>query len=114
MSPQSPIVCFVSASGQNVFFDELLGAMRDELAAGGVVTRQAVDHFPAIEPDLVYIVVPHEFFSLTYERAHPSEAQLARTIAIETEQPGTHWFEHAASVAGMCAVTVDINRLGVS
>ena len=114
MSPQTPLVCFVSASGQNVFFDELLGAMRTELDATGVATSEAVDHFPAIEPGLVYVVVPHEFFSLTFERAHPSEAQLARTIAIETEQPGTHWFEHAASVAAMCAVTIDINRLGVA
>jgi Glycosyl transferase family 2 len=114
MGSESPTVCFVSASGQNVFFDELLDAMRDALEACGVPTRAAVDHFPELEPGLVYVVVPHEYFALTFERAHPREPQLARTIAIETEQPGTHWFEHAASIAARCAVTIDINRLGVS
>ena len=114
MPDPQPVVCFVSASGQNVFFGELLDAMREALEETGVATRVAEDHFPAAEENLVYVVVPHEFFTLTIPRAHPTEDQLARTIAVVTEQPGTKWFNHAADVAATCALTVDINHLGVA
>jgi hypothetical protein len=108
-----PEVCFVAASGQNVFFHELQEALREQLDTVGVRTSTAVDHFPLARDELVYVVVPHEFFALTEPRAHPAASQLRRTIALETEQPGTHWFDHAAGVAAQCAATVDINRLAV-
>ena len=114
MSDGRPVVCFVSASGQNIFFSELLDALREALEATGIATAEATDHFPPLEDDLVYVVVPHEYFALTWPVAHPDEDQLRRTIALETEQPGTHWFNHAVEVAKRCAVTVDINHLGVA
>jgi Glycosyl transferase family 2 len=108
-----PRVCFVSASGQNVFFDELLEAFREALGeVRGLSTTVAVDHFPALEDDLVYVLVPHEYVPLTRPSAHPTATQLARTVAICTEQPGTYWFEEAAGIASRCGAVIDINSLG--
>ena len=42
-------VCIVSASGQNVFFEELLDRCEGALARAGVATERAVDHFPRLE-----------------------------------------------------------------
>jgi len=114
MAP-APRACFVHASEQNVYFGEILDAFRAALEQTGVATQQAVDHFPAPEPGLVYVFVPHEFIPLTYPNAHPTAEHLRRTVAIGTEQPGTAWFEEVKSIAQREGViTLDINRLGVA
>jgi hypothetical protein len=107
-------VCFVRASQQNVFFDELVGAFRDGLEAKGVEVSVATDHFPAPEDDLVYVFVPHEYLPLVQRESHPTWRQLRRSVAICTEQPGTAWFDTAAEVAADCGAAVDINELGVA
>jgi hypothetical protein len=106
--------CFVSASRQNVFFGELLDALADELAAKGVAIERAVDHFPAPRDGLAYVFVPHELLPLIMADAHPSDAQLRRSVTICTEQPGTHWFDETAQIAARARRTVDINRMGVA
>jgi hypothetical protein len=108
----SPSACFVSASGQNAFFGELLDALRIEVDKAGISTEQVVDHFPRIADDLVYVFIPHEYFPLTYPEAHPTGAQVARTVVLNTEQPGTHWFKENAIAAKHTRVAVDINQLG--
>jgi hypothetical protein len=109
-----PSVCFVSASGQNVFFGELLDAIADALADLGIDVERAVDYFPDLRDDLVYVFVPHELMPLLMPDAHPSEMQLRRSVTICTEQPGTHWFEESAEIAKRAAAAIDINRLGVA
>jgi len=104
--------CFVSASGQNVFFEELLDALRISLVDLGVDTVEAVDHFPKPEAGLVFVFVPHEYLPLTDEAAHPTAAQWERTVALSTEQPGTAWFETVAHLAHRAGVTLDIHPLG--
>jgi hypothetical protein len=104
--------CFVSASGQNVFFAELTELLRGALADAGVETSSALDHFPAPEDHLVYVVVPHEFTALTDPAAHPTPGQLRRTVVVNTEQPGTAWFEEAARTAFAAGAAVDINPAG--
>lgn len=96
-----------------MFFEELLDAFRRAVDdAGGFRTETAVDYFPPASDDLVYVFVPHEYLPLTYTSVHPSAEQLARTIALCTEQPDTPWFEEAVKVALRCAAAVDINSLG--
>ena len=109
-----PTVCFVSASRQNVFFAELLDALADALAEQGIVVEQAVDYFPELRDELVYVFVPHELLPLLMPDAHPSEPQLRRSVTICTEQPGTHWFDENARISKRAAGTIDINRLGVA
>lgn len=110
----SPTACFVRASGQNVFFEELSEAIRDALEQYGVATEVAIDHFPPPRADLVYVFVPHEYMPLTSPSAHPTDEQLRRSVVIATEQPGTQWFEGSAEVAGRAAATVDIHEFGVA
>jgi hypothetical protein len=109
----SPTACFVTASGQNVFFGELLDALADALADAGVVVERAVDRFPPLRDDLVYVFVPHELLPLIEADAHPSEAQLRRSVAVCTEQPGTGWFDQDADIAARSGAAVDINPVGV-
>ena len=105
-------VCIVSASGQNVFFAELLEAFADGLVGRGVEVEHFVDCFPRAADDVVCLFVPHEFMPLTHPDAHPTRPQLKRSVAICTEQPGTTWFEGALAVAGQCGAAIDINSLG--
>jgi hypothetical protein len=113
MAPD-PRVCIVSASGQNVFFSEILEAFRDALRGAGYMVEEVEDHFPPVQDDLVYMFVPHEFFPLVDGLAHPSDAQLSRSVAVGTEQPGTPWFELVCELAAKAGATVDINRLGAA
>ena len=105
-------VCIVSASGQNVFFDELLTALDGALSRAGIATGRAVDHFPRLEDGVAYLFVPHEYMPLTMPEAHPSPGQLKRSVALCTEQPGTAWFDNAAAYAAEAACAIDINDEG--
>jgi hypothetical protein len=107
-------VCIVQASGQNVFFGELLDVVHDALVEAGVEVERAVDHFPPIGDDRVYLFVPHEYVPLVLDDARPSEAQLRRSVAICTEQPGTQWFEESAAIAARAGGAIDINPLGAA
>jgi hypothetical protein len=109
-----PTVCLVSASCQNVFFAELLDALADALSGRGLAVERATDHFPQPRDELAYAFVPHELIPLLMADAHPSDAQLRRSVAICTEQPGTPWFDHTVQIARRAGRSVDINRLGVA
>lgn len=118
-----PTVCIVSASGQNVFFEELLAAFEGALRrTTDLRIERSVDCFPRLRDDLAYLFVPHEYLPLTQAGAHPSPAQLRRSVALCTEQPGTPWFDQAVPVAKAAGRAIDINdegtrelrRLGVS
>jgi hypothetical protein len=108
----APAVCVVSASGQNVFFAELLGALADELSAAGLRVEHSVDRFPPWRDDLVYLFVPHEYAPLVDEKAHPHPGHLRRSVVLCTEQPGTTWFERVAAMAGEAGAALDINPVG--
>jgi Glycosyl transferase family 2 len=105
-------VCIVSASNQNVFFEELLDAFEGALTRAGITTEHAVDHFPRLDDGLAYFFVPHEYLPLTEREAHPSPGQLKRSVALCTEQPGTSWFDQAATIAAEAGGVIDINREG--
>lgn len=109
-----PTVCFVSASRQNVFFAELLDALAEALEGHGLTVEHAVDCFPQLRDELVYVFIPHELLPLLMPDAHPSEPQLRRSVTICTEQPGTSWFDECARISRRAAATIDINRLGVA
>lgn len=107
-------VCIVSASRQNVFFGEILGALGEILSEAGIKVEESIDCFPPLADDLVYLFVPHEVHALVEELAHPTPAQMRRSVVVSTEQPETEWFELAAALAARAGATLDINALGVS
>jgi len=79
-----------------------------------VVVEQCVDHFPAIADDLVCFFVPHEYHPLVKETAHPTAAQLRRSVALCTEQPGSPWFDVSVDIAKSAGAVIDINELGTT
>jgi hypothetical protein len=106
-------ICCVSASGQNVFFAEIMEALAASLRDRGFEVEESTDCFPPAAEDLVYLYVPHEYHPMVEELAHPTTAQMKRSVAISTEQPGTQWFDLACGIAGRAGAVVDINLLGV-
>jgi len=112
-APDPLRVCLVSASGQNVFFSEILEALGGTLRDRGLAIEESVDCFPEAADDLVYLFVPHEYEPMVEVLAHPSDVQLSRSVAVCTEQPGTRWFETACGVAARAGGVVDINALGM-
>lgn len=106
-----PRICLVSASGENVFFGEILEAFGDALREHGFEIERSVDCFPPPAEDLVCLFIPHEYLALVDELAHPTPAQMSRTVAICTEQPGTSWFDVTVEAAERAGAVVDINPL---
>lgn len=107
-------VCIVSASGQNVYFEEILAVFADALIAEGIPVEHSVDCFPPLQDGLIYLFVPHEFHPLVEQAAHPHLAQLRRSVAVCTEQPGTPWFDISAEIAALSGGVVDINQVGIA
>ena len=104
--------CFVTASQQSRSFEKLIEAFRGALEEHGLTTMVAVDHFPTPSDDLVYLFCPHEYLPLTHPEAHPSGTQIGRTVVVNTEPPGTHWFKENSLAAKHAGVAVDLNQAG--
>jgi hypothetical protein len=109
-----PRICLVSASGENIFFGEILEAFGDALREHGFSIERSVDCFPPASDDLVCLFIPHEFLALVEPLAHPTPQQMNRTVAISTEQPGTGWFEVAFEAAARAGAVIDINPLAAA
>jgi hypothetical protein len=106
-----PELAFVMAPRQNLFFGELVGALRDEIEALGATTSLSIGNFPAPRPDLVYVLVPpHEYFALMHGRIGPEPGVLRRTIFVCAEQPGTTFFESNLALGPRGGAVFDINR----
>jgi hypothetical protein len=105
-------LCFVGASRGNAFMNELLAAVAHEVAALGVPSEVVLDE-PTADDSCVYVLIPHEYYATVRPKElHPSRAQLGRTIAFCTEQPGTPWFEVGEAHARAAGAVVDINPEG--
>ncbi|MDQ3672664.1 MAG: glycosyltransferase [Actinomycetota bacterium] len=100
-------LCFVGARRGNAFMNELLAAIAHEVEAAGMPTELAFDALPE-DGARVYVLVPHEYYECVREEHHPTRAQLGRTIAFCTEQPGTHWFDLTRAYAASAGAAVDI------
>jgi hypothetical protein len=102
------------APRQNLFFDELVEALRQEAQALGARTSLHVGNFPEPRPDLIYVLVPpHEYFTLMHGRIGPPPEVLQRTIFICAEQPGSPFFDANLALAPRGGAVFDINRYAV-
>ncbi len=107
-------LAFVMAPRQNLFFSELVAALRLELEALGARTSLHVGNFPAPREDRVYVLVPpHEYFTLMHGRIGPPPETLKRTIFITAEQPETSFFDANVALAHRGGALFDINRLAI-
>lgn len=62
---------------------------------------------PEIDVDL--FVAPHEFFHLGGGRTWRGRPEVVRSLMLNTEQPGTHWYFLALSYAGPAVTLVDLS-----
>jgi GT2 family glycosyltransferase len=109
-----PELAFVVSPKQNWFFHELVEAIRFELAEQGFSSTLDTE-FPTARADRVYVVVaPHEYVALEGVEALPDPAQLARTIYVCAEQPGTVHFDDDIELARQAGRTFDINPQSVA
>jgi GT2 family glycosyltransferase len=104
---------FVAARG-NVYMRELAEQVREGIAETG---REAVLHLdgePVARDGAVNLVIaPHEFFPLHPAlRGSASDRALAASLCLNTEQPGTAWFELAARFCHGARGALDLNPLG--
>ena len=110
----APELAFVLAPRQNLFFVELVEALRAEFDALGVRSSLHIGLFPEPRPDRVYVLVPpHEYFTIMQGSRGPTPDVFARTMLICGEQPETSFFEHNVRLAADAGAVFDINRLAV-
>jgi hypothetical protein len=108
-------LAFVLGRRQNRFFVEIVEAIRDELHQAGVDSSVHWDGFPDERDDLVYVLTPpHEWFNLEARFHQPTTSQLARTIFICAEQPGTAFFDDDVLLAPLAGAVFDINAGSVA
>lgn len=102
------------AEKQNLFFVELVAALREELGALGVDTRTVTGRFPPANQSEIYVLVPpHEWFRLEGRLHPPGWRTLRSTIFICAEQPGTPFFEEDVRLSERAGAVFDINPSGV-
>ncbi len=89
--------------------NELLAAVAHEVEAAGMPTELAFDSLPE-GGSRAYVLVPHEYYECVRDEHWPTRAQLARTVALCTEQPGTHWFDLGAKYGRSAGAVVDIYK----
>ncbi|HWG08546.1 MAG TPA: hypothetical protein VN672_06020 [Solirubrobacteraceae bacterium] len=100
----------MSTTRGSYFMTELMAALAAATEASGHVAELVFDVFPPLTEDRIYVAVPHEFEAWGEASGLPDAAQLARTIALCTENPGTQWFESTARLVAGFGAAVSINR----
>ncbi|HVX14558.1 MAG TPA: glycosyltransferase family A protein [Pirellulales bacterium] len=108
-------VVFHVASRANYFMQEIAQLYCDGFGAIGVPARIALDEKP--DPSdagrLEVIISPHEYFTFVLRSAsgRAEQRRLAkRCWLLNTEQPGSNWFDLVLQYAGRVQGVFDINR----
>ena len=105
----TPQLVFASAAGGSAFMAELAEVVADAVRTVGGRAVTHVGPLPEPDPNTVYVVVPHEYLVVTPPESRPTPRQLARTIGLCVEHPGTATFEVSAALVAGLAAAVDIN-----
>jgi hypothetical protein len=107
-----PEIAFVMAPRQNLFFVEIVEALRHELTQLGVRSRVCDDGFPPAAEELAYVVIPpHEYVALGGQL--PSRQFLDRTVFVCAEQPGTSHFDENIELAPVAGAVFDFSRWSI-
>jgi hypothetical protein len=109
-------MCRVFVSGRgNVFMREIAEHVVEALRLGGRQGELVIDEMPSAAGDPLQnlVVAPHEFFVLSDASEADRLKAAERAVCINTEQPGTHWFDLAMTYAARGPVVLDINRFSL-
>lgn len=104
---------YVSRHG-NVFMREIAEHLVESLVAGGRTAELVTDDLPdplaaGGDPLQQLVVAPHEFFALFPADEADRLRAAACSVGVNTEQPGTPFFELAMTYASQGPVVFDIN-----
>ena len=102
--------CFLSTRRGSRFMTELLLALSYACADAGHRVELALDAFPPLDEETVYVAIPHELHAHGDPAGLPDARHRARTIALCTENPGTPWFDQTLELVTQFATAVSINR----
>jgi GT2 family glycosyltransferase len=109
-------VVFHVASRANHFMQEIAQLYCDGFSALGVPARLAVDERPApLEPRRLEVIIsPHEYFSFVLGSAARAEQHrlASRCWLLNTEQPGSKWFDLVLQYAARVRGVFDMSRQG--
>ncbi len=101
---------FVSEHG-NVFMREIAEHLVEALQLSGNDATLVTDELPSLTGNPLdnLVVAPHEFFGLFPAAEADRQTAAARSVCINTEQPGTPFFDLAMQYARAGGVVLDIN-----
>src|SRR3954453_6875956 len=105
-------MCRVFVSGRgNVYMREIAGRLVEALAQIGRPGELVIDDLPDVAdtPLTNLVVAPHEFFTLSAASEPDRQRAAAASVSINTEQPGTPFFDVAMSYATLGRLVFDIN-----
>ncbi len=105
------VLWFIETTAGNAFMNELLRALAAAAARAGINVAFHADGYPEYVEGDAYVAIPHELFECArraWTGAH--REQLAATVAVCVEQPGTQWFELTARYAAELGGAVAIHR----
>ena len=109
-------MCRVFVSGRgNVFMREIAEHLVEALVLLGRPGELVIDDLPdgADDPMENLVVAPHEFFILSPSSEKERLRAAAASVCINTEQPGTPFFDLAMTYAARGPVVLDINRFSL-
>ena len=109
-------MCRVFVSGRgNVFMREIAEHLVEALALCGRPAELVVDDLPDGSGDPIdnLVVAPHELFVLSAASEGDRLRAAAAAVCINTEQPGTPFFDLAMRYASQGVVVLDINRFSL-
>ena len=105
---------FVSPLG-NVFMREIAEHLVEGLASKGHRPALITDALPSgADPFANLVVAPHEFFHLFPATVGEKMAGAASAVSVNTEQPGTPFFDIALPYLAAGPATLDINELSLA
>ncbi len=109
-------MCRVFVSGRgNVFMREIAEHLVEALVLMGRSGQLVIDDLPDSGGDPLenLVVAPHEFFVLSPASEPDRLRAAAASVCINTEQPGTPFFDLAMTYAACGPVVLDINRFSL-
>jgi hypothetical protein len=109
---QPPVAVHVSGAG-NVYMTEIAEQLVDACRSASRTAELRIDDLPAADGRIHLVVAPHEFFPL-HPLQDPVRLAAAARVAhgVNTEQPGSPWFDIAATWCREAEMTFDINARG--
>jgi hypothetical protein len=103
---------FVAKHG-NQFMADIAGWIAEAAGSTGRTVEVIDDRLPCSDGSINLVVAPHEFFELSSAPRKDLHRAAAISTCINTEQPGTPWFQLALDACRRSLLTLDINDQGV-